>query len=143
MLRFVKPKDQFFLMLPMVAMLIFGTFIAYLFLTHIHDKTIYALQSAQNSSDFIIDFNASMMHVFRFYYLSVVLLALGGFLWIWKLSLWIFGPFVRLMDDLKAIYEGRKDHNQIWVRKEDAIRPIVEMFKKIIIQLKEKNCGPK
>jgi hypothetical protein len=128
-LRFPAPDKQLILFLPTALLLIVLAVLVALSMHRVQSGALEALGAQGASSETSREFLAKTRGFSLVIY--VVTAGVGGVavLWVWWLSIWVFGPYRRLERDLNEVLYGRMDPEQIHVRKSDALYSLVERFR--------------
>ncbi len=119
-------------MLPALLVVGISITVSYLLLFFMKRGALAALDMSRATLEVLSDFSKVSETLFIAYWLGMFFFTLIALLWYWRVSLWIFGPFVRLNTDLDKVLAGEKSASELYVRHKDAICPLVEKFKKII-----------
>ncbi len=135
--RFPDPKKQLLLILPTILLLAALAVLVGLSVHRVQSGALEALNVQGVSSDASREFLQQTHGFSLVIYLVTAGVGVAAVLWVWWLSVWIFGPYRRLERDLNEVLYGRKDPDEIRVRKTDALYPIVEKFRLAMTQKKE------
>jgi hypothetical protein len=133
-LRFTKPWDQFFIVLPTLTSMGFIAMVSYSVLMHIRQAAVQALSDLGAVPAIIQRFETEVSLFLFIYWISAGILGLIGFLWVALVTYRVFGPFGRLERELVAIRDGIMDPSGLRVRQTDAIHTIVDLFRQIVVQ---------
>ena len=133
-LRFTRPWDQFFIVLPTLTSMGFIALVSYSVLIHLRQAAVQALTDVGAVAAVVQRFETEVSLFVFIYWISAIILGLIGFLWVALITYRIFGPFTRLERELAAIRDGVMDPSGLRVRQTDAIFRIVELFRQVIVQ---------
>ena len=136
-LRFPAPKKQLLLFLPTVLLLGALAVLVGLSVHRVQSGVLEALNVQGVASDASREFLQQTHGFSLVIYLVTAGVGVAAVLWVWWLSVWIFGPYRRLESDLNEVLYGRKDPDEIRVRKTDALYPLVEKFRLALTQKKD------
>jgi hypothetical protein len=127
--RFPVPRKQVMLFLPTVLVLAVLAVLVAFSVHRVQSRALEVLSTQGVSSDASREF-LQQTHGFSLV-ISLVTAGVGlvAIVWVWWLSVWIFGPYRRLERDLNEVLYGRMDPDKIKVRKSDALFPLVERFR--------------
>jgi hypothetical protein len=140
-LRFPVPDKQLILFLPTAVLLVILAVLVALSMHRVSSRALEVLSTQGASSEASREFLAKTRGFSLIIY--VITAAVGGMaiLWIWWLSVWVFGPYRRLERDLNEVLYGRMDPEQIRVRKSDALYSLVEKVRHALTRKPEPPKG--
>jgi hypothetical protein len=131
-MRFPIPEKQVLLFLPTAAVLACLVILAALSINRVRTSALEAMDAQGVSSEVSREF-LRQTHGFNLaIYAVTALVGVAAILWVWWLSVWIFGPYRRLERDLNEVLYGRMDPNQIRVRKGDALYSLIERVRQAL-----------
>lgn len=139
--RFASPRQQLMVLLPVMAMLIFGAVVSFSFMGYLRDGAVTVMaQSGLPQAD-ILDYERASRALLGVYWAGILLLSGVGFYWGWLVSHRIFGPFARLKRDLDDIRQGIKEPSALYVREDDYVADLIQSIREALLALKRP--GPK
>jgi hypothetical protein len=137
--QFTSPKNQVMVLMPVLAMLLFGAVVSFSFLGHLRDGAMMVMKDGGIPDDIIQNYANSVRALLVVFWSGVSFLTAVGFYWGWLVSHRIFGSFERLGRDLQQIREGKMSPSQLNVRENDYISEFVGSVRETLIALKKPN----
>lgn len=135
--RFVSPKQQFLVLLPVLAMLFFGAVVSFSFLSQLRDGAVTIMKDNGVPDAGVQDYLAAVRALLGIFWGSTVFLCAVGFYWGWLVSHRIFGPFRRLEQDLELIRQGTKDPSSLYVREKDYVADLIKSIRDTLVAMKK------
>lgn len=130
--RFPAPGKQVLLFLPTLALLIVLVALGVFSVRRVQSDAVAALATQGASSEASQEFLKRTQGLNAVMYAVTAVVGGAAVLWVWWLSVWIFGPTRRLERDLNEVLYGRMDPDKIRVRKQDALYPLIERMRQAL-----------
>jgi hypothetical protein len=132
-MRFPAPDKQVLLFLPTVVVLVVLAVLVGFSVHRVQSGALETLAIHGVSSDTSREFLQKTQGFSMAIYLVTAGVGVVAVLWVWWLSVWIFGPYRRLERDLNEVLYGRLDPDQIRVRKGDALYSLMERVRAALV----------
>lgn len=137
-LQFPEPRKQLLIILPTVALVVVAALVGWFSVRRIQTEAVEVMAtqgafSSEVSQEFLQKtraFNTALTAV-------AAAVGLAAVLWVWWLSVWIFGPTRRLERELNEVLYGRMNPESLRVRKSDALYPLVEKMRQALLGRRE------
>ncbi len=131
-LRLPLTQKQFLFFLPTILALGALAALVGLSVNRVQSRALETLTTQGVSSDVSREFLQQTHGFSLVIYFVTAGVAVVAIVWVWWLSVWIFGPYRRLERDLNEVLYGRMDPSNLRVRKSDALYSLVERFRQAL-----------
>jgi hypothetical protein len=132
-MRFPAPDKQLLLFLPTLVVLVILAGLVGFSVHRMQSGALETLAVQGVSSDTSREFLQKTQGFSMAIYLVTAGVGVVAVLWVWWLSVWIFGPYRRLERDLNEVLYGRMNPDQIRVRKGDALYSLIERVRAALV----------